>query len=287
VFLDEFAESRERSTLLLFPGLGGDDREFSALRAGCAPLLRCVTVEYPDWTEMYARSIDLDGLIAHCIERVNTLVPHGELRLVGYSFGGQMAYTVAAALAASGRTIAQLGLLDCSARPNLPTAPPSMDKRWRRFCTAIRERDVHREFGRLTAGVVMRSRNAWLLRSAVRMRHVKLPLNMHEHIAGPFTCRFREPLLHELIGRMAVDETRLDVPTVLFRCTEQPNADAAHDLGWGRHLRHVRVVPVSGTHATVINLENMTTLCEAVVDAMAEDKAEDRGGSQVTRKAAT
>jgi pimeloyl-ACP methyl ester carboxylesterase len=138
VLVNSAIDSLESPTVLLFPGLGGDDQELAALRSGTSQALRCLTVEYPDWTEIYTKPIDLNGLIGHCVARVNALVPHGSLRLAGYSFGGTMAYAVAVALAKSGRDVARLALLDspaaCLHKPALAESPlaPLYERRPRR-----------------------------------------------------------------------------------------------------------------------------------------------------------
>jgi thioesterase domain-containing protein len=262
--------------VLLFPGLGGDDRELAALRNGTSSGLRCVTVEYPDWTEIYTQRMDLDGLIAHCVARVNVLVPHGSVRLAGYSFGGTMAYAVAVALAASGREIARLGLLDSPARPFVATKPPSLQGRWRRFELAARDGEIHREIAGTFAGLVMRTGNARLLLTLGKLRRFQLPFKLQEHLNKPITCRLREGLLLDLIARMQVDHPKLDAPAVLFRSTRQHLPDSAPDLGWSRHLSSLDVVNLQGDHHTVIKPENIATLCKAFVEAMADHKGAPR-----------
>jgi pimeloyl-ACP methyl ester carboxylesterase len=219
--------SHEPPVVFVFPGLGGDDRELAAMRLGCTPAIRFVTVEFPDWTEMYLQSIDLEGLIVRCMARINALAPEGRLRLAGYSFGGMMAYQVAAAFAASGRDVARLGLLDSKAVPSVVSMRPTLAWRWRRFSKSVGGGDMRGEIGRMIAGLVIRSGKPWLLRGAARLCAVKLPLGMDEHIAEPLQTRFRLPLFQESVARLAAADRRLDIPTVLFRCVEQDKPDAA------------------------------------------------------------
>jgi thioesterase domain-containing protein len=268
VLVDLCATSLDVPEVLVFPGLGDDHRELAALRLGCAPALRCVTVEYPDWTEIYSKPIDLDGLITHCAARVNDLVPHGSVRLAGYSFGGTMAYAVAAALTAAGRRVERLGLLDSTADPHISTTPPSLDARWRRFAKAVRERELPREICGTISGLVMRTGNARLLLALGQLRRFHLPFNMQAHFNKPITCRLREKLLLDLIERMQADRPPLDVPTVLFRSTRQYVVDSGPDLGWNRHIRSLQVIHLQGDHHTVIKPENVGTLCAAFIQGM-------------------
>jgi thioesterase domain-containing protein len=259
--------------VVLFPGLGGDDRELAALRNGTASGVRCVTLAYPDWTDIYTKPIDLDGLIAHCVAQVNALVPHGAVRLAGYSFGGTMAYEVAVALTASGREVVRLGLLDSPAKPFVATKPPSLKGRWRRFETSVRDGGVHKEIAGTIAGLAFRTRSPRVLLALGRLRRFRLPLHLEEHLNKPITCRFREGLLLKLIDRMQTPRPPLHVPSVLFRSERQHLLDAGPDLGWGRYLTSLEIVNLKGDHHTVIKPENIGTLCKAFVDAMGDYRA--------------
>jgi thioesterase domain-containing protein len=261
------ATSTEPPEVFLFPGLGGAEPELHILRVGCAPALRGVPVDFPDWTEIYAGGIDLDGLIRHCMEQIETRAPTGPLRLAGYSFGGIIAFAVASALAASGRAIARLGMLDTPTMPSFINARLSPTGRWHRFSGAVRRGETGAELGRLVAGTLVRSGNPWLLRNAARMRHVKLPLDMDQHIAVPLQMRFRLEILRELITRMAAVDVALDIPAVLFRCAEQERG-ATDDLGWKHYLTDLQVVPVAGDHLSIIDKANIPSLCASFVAAM-------------------
>ena len=261
------------NTVFLLPGLGGDERELAALRDGCAPTIRCVPVEFPDWTELYTRALTVDQLVEHCRMQIQAMAPTGGLRLAGYSFGGTIAYALAAALTDAGRRVDRLGLLDAPADPHVATTSPSLDARWRRFVTAARERDLPREICGTMAGLVMRTNNARLLLSIGRLRRFHLPLDIVHHLNKPITCRLREKLLLALIDRMHAHQAVLDVPAVLFRSTRQHEIDAAPDLGWNKHIRSLQIIDLPGDHHTVIKPENVATLCKAFVWAMAEGEA--------------
>jgi thioesterase domain-containing protein len=259
--------STEPPEVFLFPGLGGAERELHVLRVGCAPALRGVPVDFPDWTEIYASGINLDGLIGYCMEQIETHAPNGPLRLAGYSFGGIIAFAVASALAASGRAVARLGMLDTPTMPSFVNTRLSPTDRWQRISGAVRRGETSAELGRLVAGVLARSQNPWLLRGAARIRHVRLPLDMDQHIAVPLQMRFRLVILRELINRMAAVDVPLDIPAILFRCVEQEPGET-DDLGWRRYLANLQIVPVAGNHLSVIEPANIPSLCASFVAAM-------------------
>jgi thioesterase domain-containing protein len=259
------------TTVFLLPGLGGDERELAALRAGCEPTIRCVPVEFPDWTELYTRALTVDQLVEHCRLQIEAMAPTGGVRLAGYSFGGTIAYALAAALTQAGRRVDRLGLIDAPADPHVATTSPSLNARWRRFMTAVREQDLPREIGGTISGLVMRTNNPGLLLSLGRLRRFRLPFDMQHHLNKPITCRLREKLLLELIDRMHAHQVQLDVPAVLFRSARQHERNAAEDLGWHKHLRSLRIVHLPGDHHTVIKPENVAVLCNAFSQSMPED----------------
>jgi len=253
--------------VFLFPGLGGDDQELAALCAGCAPAVRSVPITFPDWTEIYAPSIGLDGLVEHCLAQIQSLAPTGQLRLAGYSFGGIIAFEVASALVASGRVVVRLGLLDTQTVPAFVNSGLSLNGRWQRLSDAVRHNKINAEVGRLIAGLLARSANPRLLRYASRMRYVRLPLNMERHIAVPLQTRFRLTILREQIYRMATTNPKLDVDACLFRCLEQ-TPGATSDFGWGRHLTQLQIVPIPGHHLSIMEPANVPALCAAFSAAM-------------------
>ena len=267
-----FTASIERPDVFLFPGLGGDERELAALRIGCASAVRCLTVEYPDWTELYTRAMTLDQLVEHLRAQIQRLAPYGRLRLAGYSFGGTLAYAVAEALVASGREVSRLGLLDAPANPHVATSSPSLKARWHRLSAAIRARELPQEIGGTIAGVVLRTRNPRMLLALGKLRRFQLPFEMQAHLNKPITCRLREKLLLDLIERLQAEKAPLDVSGVLFRSTRQHVADAAPDLGWSRHMTSLQVVNLPGDHHTVIKPQNIGPLCTAFAAAMTEDR---------------
>jgi acetoacetyl-CoA synthetase len=258
----------EAPEVFIFPGLGGDDLELAALRLGCAPTLQCIPIQFPYWTD-HARTLTLDQVVDHCCLQIEALAPTGDLRLAGYSFGGTVAYAVAKALTAAGRRVDWLGLVDAPSGSEVSATPYSPHARRRRWATAMRTRQISQEIARTIVGAVMRLRDPRLLIALGRLCRVRLPFDMHKHVAGHVTCRLREHLLRDLIERMQNHQARLDVPAVMFRPIQQFGSDAAPDLGWSRHLSSLQIVNLPGDHHTVIKPENIAMLCSAFICAMA------------------
>ncbi len=71
-----------------------------------------------------APSRSVEAMASHYITEIRTVQLHGPYLLLGYSFGGLVAFEMARQLEAAGEKIQMLALLDCSA-PNLPNRRPS------------------------------------------------------------------------------------------------------------------------------------------------------------------
>jgi amino acid adenylation domain-containing protein len=65
----------------------------------------------------------VEDMASHYITEIRTVQPHGPYLLLGYSFGGLVAFEMARQLDAVGEKIQMLALLDCSV-PNLPSRRP-------------------------------------------------------------------------------------------------------------------------------------------------------------------
>jgi thioesterase domain-containing protein len=245
----------------------GKQKHRRRVGGACGAAVRFVPIRFPDWTEMLARELDLDGLVAEVAAAIVAQSPSGPLRLAGYSFGGHVAYAVAGRLVASGRQVAQFGLLDVKAFPTVASAKLSGGGRLQRFTASMAGGDVALEIGRIMAGLLVRPGSAAVLRLLARARDVRLPFALQDHLHTPLQMRFRMPMLQALLRRMTDRPQPLDVGAVLFRCHEQDPGEVS-DLGWGPYLRPLRIVDVPGHHSTLLEPANLARLADAFVAAM-------------------
>jgi acyl-CoA synthetase (AMP-forming)/AMP-acid ligase II len=99
-------------TVLLFPGQAADLPDLAAIRAGCTGI-DFVLWEYPDWRAVARAGGTLEPMIeAGVALALRSFPPGTPILLAGYSFGGGLAYAVALRLAALGRPVAHLFILD-------------------------------------------------------------------------------------------------------------------------------------------------------------------------------
>jgi pimeloyl-ACP methyl ester carboxylesterase len=101
-----------RPTIFLLPGLDGDEPRLAAFRAALSDQMHFVLIDYPDWPEMVEHGRSFDIMVEHAISQIIAAVPTGDLLLVGYSYGGDVAFAAASRLVEVGRTVRFLGILD-------------------------------------------------------------------------------------------------------------------------------------------------------------------------------
>jgi acyl-coenzyme A synthetase/AMP-(fatty) acid ligase/thioesterase domain-containing protein/acyl carrier protein len=256
----------ERRPLFLLPGVGNDEPRLVRFRAGCAPQLRIVPIDYGDWPEWIAPGFDFTALVARVVTAITAQSPDGPIFLAGYSLGGKIAYAAAIALSSVGRTIGFLGILDTDISRDTVEAAPGA---WQRFTAAVRRgQGAERVASYLSRPLTNPPRLA-ALRLAVRLCSTRLPgdfgFYLHWHI--------RRHLLTGLVTRwwmqMVLPLQQLNAPAVLFRSNEH-RADAPNDLGWHAVCPNVTPVLVGGDHGTMFDLPDLESLCARFTAAALE-----------------
>jgi thioesterase domain-containing protein len=259
----------ERPVIFLFPGLSGDHKEIELLRTGCSASFCFVSIQLPDWSRIDYSLVSLDGLISHCMARIEADAPCGPVLLAGYSFGGHVAWAVAAALEASGRRVGCLALLDTSAVPPIEKAPISVGRPIGRLIHAIRVNRIGTEIGRIMGAIIIRIQNKTLSRFLARVTPLGLSRDMDERFALSISLTFNLPILEQVLDRLAKSNRSSTFPAVLFRCVEQAPG-ATEDLGWDRHLARLQVVPILGDHDSLTNPPNLPSLCASFIAVMSD-----------------
>ena len=262
--------------VFLFPGLTSDLAELSALQAGCRNTLSAVPIGYPHWTEIRGHALGLDDFVAQCQHQVEAHPSPGPKLLAGYSFGGHIAFAVAAAMEASGARVGRLGLLDTAAIPPVESRPRSTTRRLRDLVNAFRTGQLDSQVGRIIAGLMRLSGYEWPMRLAARLRHVRLPRHMEKHIDLALQMHFNFQILLELLDLLSGPCAPCRFPAVLFRCINH-GPDEPDDLLWSRHLAHLRIVPILGDHLSLMNPPNIASLCKAFGSAMTDAPARSGG----------
>jgi thioesterase domain-containing protein/non-ribosomal peptide synthetase component F len=275
------------------PGDGGADRQHKYLipfnPSGTEPPLFCIhgggghllnyqelAAAMPGDQPVYGlRAPDLDGalhaltveqLAALYVDEIRTVQPHGPYLLCGHSFGGQVAYEMAAQLAAQGEDIRILAILDTINWAYYRRLPAG--QRTQFWATYVVER-VMRYGRRLRQGGIPAAMHsalffvtknaravAWkLLQIACRVARRPLPGRMRDNI-----------LMFDALGR-TYDPRPYPGPLLLFRA-ERRDAEYQHNatLGWELVAKgSITVRHVPGDHLTILTAPNVSRLVEQLI----------------------
>jgi amino acid adenylation domain-containing protein len=178
----------------------------------------------------------VEAMAAQYMEEIRVVQPDGPYLIMGYSFGGILAYEIAQQLRASGGDVAMLLLLDTYD----PVDYRAVVAREQRFHQSIKD-----------AIVRMASR-------AIHSRGLRLPMKLrHNYIIGTYDRMIREYEILPYGGNITLLRTR--------------DTYGRPDMGWGELARNgvnVRIVP--GDHFDVVREPHVKAVADEVRSAIAE-----------------
>lgn len=222
-------------------------RHFTA-RWGAAQPVHALIPEQPGGR--LDRSATIQQLASQALSTIRDRQPDGPLALVGYSFGGILAYEVARQAVDAGQQVEWLGILDVEA--------PSMAQLWR-------------------AQTTLRWRLRRLRRRAGRERWRKLSQGVLRVVRGGAVL---PPPQGDLDYRGAMDvacryrESGHDVPMHLF-VSEVTAADAEADLlGWDEfHKGTLMVDRLAADHVALLDQPEVEQLAQMILDSLSKARA--------------
>ncbi|WP_375482286.1 amino acid adenylation domain-containing protein [uncultured Mycobacterium sp.] len=231
----------------IFPGVSSSMslRRFSA-QWGAAQPVHALIPEQP------GGRFDLSSTIEHhasqALLAIRNRQPDGPLALVGYSFGGLVAYEVARQAVDAGQQVEWLGILDA-------LAPPMVELQWTQLTLRWRLRRIRR----------LPARQRWAKYGETALRLVRRgelwpQVDFDYRGATEIECRYQQ-LGHE-------------VPMHLF-VTEGSAADAQADsLGWDEfHKGTLTVHRLGGAHATLFDLPAVKKLARMMLESLCAARA--------------
>lgn len=114
--------------LIVFPGLGGDDAALAALRRGLTAHARLTCITYPDGRAMMRCRRPFPTIVEAAVDQIRDSLPENTsaVHLLGYSFGGFVAWEAAEILEQGGIRVASLGLIDPIKNVGGPLSRPSL-----------------------------------------------------------------------------------------------------------------------------------------------------------------
>ncbi|MGD9632020.1 MAG: amino acid adenylation domain-containing protein [Pirellulales bacterium] len=248
-------------TLIMLPGIEGVGQLARAVIRHLPSELRIVGVDlkYPR-VELVPASIQ--DFAKDCVELILSANLAGPYQLVGYSFGGMLAYEVACQLRVKGLPIGLVGIIDTGP---IYTAEMSFIER-----TAYMRHAIANSPTRIASFIRMKNRTEQIQRFLAFLRKVTRRIKRKLH-AKQFTSAVAELLEQEDAAETTTPEraatlaylkafcgytpTAYPGPITLFRAQERPVfRGATPDLGW-RHFQigRIEICHVPGDHKSMLD----------------------------------
>lgn len=229
--------------LFLIPGSVGYGPSLAAFGAQMGQVARVAPIRYPDLGAILDGRGTIAAMADSALDQINLAQPRGEIRLLGYSLGGAVAFDVATRLIAAGRPVKFIGILD--------TSIDGVTSRYREAIARTLQRiQAHRTtIYRMSCRAVAKcaARLGAERRFAAFLDH-----DWWRHLPGThFMLRLEleEILRMRAFGRwLAAAKPKLAVTGTLFRC----HREGSPDLGWNALFNRVDVVPIAGGHLDLV-----------------------------------
>jgi oxalate---CoA ligase len=243
--------------VFLLPPAGGDLPMLASFRTAFRDRIRFSVVKYPGWREMIDANAGFDALVEAAVAQICSQTRHDDdCLLAGYSFGGLVAVETARRLIERGRRIGFLGLLDTRVfNPSEVAKPRPQIGSAKALASAHRPDKI---IGRVISGLILMS--AYRPLKMIGRLSSWLPVKWGFTIE--FMLNFR--LRSRSLARLKL--TPLQVPITLYR--PDSGSSVPSDNGWSAYCSKLTVVPVGGTHHSMLTAPFVGELCARFTEAV-------------------
>lgn len=231
-------------TLVILPGSMGYGPSMAAFGAQLSQVARVIPIRYPDLSWSLAGRDSVQEMAALAVEQINAAQPRGDVRMIGYSLGGGVAFEVASRLVEQGRAVKFLGILDTNVgarRANHREAFSRTLQRIRSHRVTI-YRMLCRCVAKFAASIGEEVRFCRLVDSMTwsRLANTRFMLKLE----------LEELLRMRAFGRWLLDsKPRLPIKGTVFACHRR---DVTPRLGWDSLFEELDVIPIAGGHLDLV-----------------------------------
>jgi acyl-CoA synthetase (AMP-forming)/AMP-acid ligase II/thioesterase domain-containing protein/acyl carrier protein len=253
--------------VFFFPPADGDLPQHAQFRTSLRDDVRFVVIRYPSWQNMIEQKGVFDAIVSAAVSQIDAHQANGPCYLVGYSFGGFVAWEVACRLIRLGRQVAFMGLIDTRRAWDRPSVdlPPE-----------VRRGSMVR-IGRFLKATLARPRETisvrWLLPPLVNWRAFRLLRGLgklaaisHSSVGFEFEFRLAYQLRQQALERWELSSA--SIPITLFRSGEFDSS--LPDYGWGTKSAKVTVIPLGGSHMSLTQTDELSRCFLEVVRKTAD-----------------
>lgn len=230
--------------LVILPGSMGYGPSMAAFGAQLGKVARVIPIRYPDLSWSLAGRDSVQEMAAMAVEQINAVQPRGDVRMIGYSLGGGVAFEVASRLIEQGRAVKFLGILDTNVGPRRANHREALSRTLQRIRS--HRVTIYRMFCRSVA------------KFAARLGQEARFCRLIDTITWPRLANTRFMLKLELeeilrmraFGRWVEDaKPRLAIKGTVFAC-HRPGVTPR--LGWDSLFEELDVIPIAGGHLDLV-----------------------------------
>lgn len=235
----------------LFPGIGGPSIGSSQLCREPGLRMPLVQLDYPDWSAIVRREFTFEALADHLVAQMKNATT-GPVTLVGYSFGGLVAASIAARAQSHDLAVDRVILID--------SAAPGFLRSWDHTHFARLGSFLRRSVKEQSAILLSHWPFRRVLQAAAGLPRPKVGTSWQHELS----IRLRWRLLDRWAQPKALV---MEKPVVLIRAERSdPESD---DLGWRTHCRNLTIIRTAFDHETIMGAEGRSTLVRALAEASA------------------
>ena len=259
------APGSQRPALFTFHPAGGPTSVY-------VPLMQLLPSEQPVYgMERVDALPTMEGKAAHYLTLIRGIQPEGPYHLLGWSFGGCLAFEAARQLRQAGQSIGFVGLIDTILPAALPeqASPQHLMERFERFSEYLQKTYGCRlELPYEELAATADDQQIDLVMRLVAEAGLDMSPGIMEHQ--------RTSYIDARVGERYVPKP-YDGHVVLYRAQQPQQLTTAldprylcqgTDLGWGPLCRSLEIVPVEGDHLSVIDPPHVQTIAQHLAQAL-------------------
>jgi arthrofactin-type cyclic lipopeptide synthetase C len=219
----------------------------------------------------------VEGMAARMVQMIRSIQPVGPYRIAGWSFGGILAYEIATQLIGADQEIEFLGLIDTNhVNPvDIPRSRIADFTEREALLTFLRVSSDQDEEKLTTIDAIEAvSETIDLMTLVQKCRGASLFPNF---LSGLTNTQIRTWLARaRLMSLAGVQYFAQRIPIIVHIFSAQEGREANQDRGWGSLLpeNQLSIVPIPGTHHSMMNGRNIQLLGRALSQAIRERAAQ-------------
>ena len=251
--------------LFMLPGSMGYGPSLAAFGAHLGKVAHVIPIRYPDLAATLSGTGEVDEIATLAIEQIKAAQPHGDIRLIGYSLGGGVAFEIASRLIAEGRLVKFLGILDTNIGPRKHNYHEALSRTMQRIVShrVTIHRMLCRAVSKYIASLGWQVGFCRFLDSRFRNRFADtrfiLKLELEEVLRMQAFDRWR-----------TMKKGRLPITGTIFSCNRRLGQIG---LGWEPLFANLEVIPIAGGHLDLVVEPHVTVNLPVIQRALSASYA--------------